>query len=152
MHLWRIGIGDHDIGGQTHPAFQFDADGAPRADHDARYRAPQLQPDALADHEPFECGYERTRATARKPHAPFLFEMRDQSVDRRGAERMPADQQRLQAEHLAQGLVADEAADQRRDRLVPAEANDRRQGAQHRTHRVEGLRTELVETDLVQRA
>ena len=39
-------------------------------------------------------------------NAPALFEKRDQTIDRAGAERTAADQQRMETEHRAQALVA----------------------------------------------
>ena len=42
--------------------------------------------------------------------APMLFEERDQTIDRSGAERTPTDQQRVEAHHHAQLLVAGAAA------------------------------------------
>ena len=71
-------------------------------------------------------------ATARKPHAPLLFERVDQRIDRARLERIAADQQRVEAERLAQLRVLDVAADHRIDRAERLVAHQLRRRLHHR--------------------
>ncbi len=87
---------------------------------------------------------QRAGAAAREPHAPLLLERVDQRVDRAGLERVAADEQRVEAERLAQLRVLDVAADHRIDRAERLVAHQLRGGLHHRPEVEERLVTELL--------
>ncbi len=70
------------------------------------------QPAEMGDH----ALYQLVGAAARPPHAAVLLQLVDQRIDRAGGHRVAADQQRMEAESLAQLFVLHEAGNHRIDR------------------------------------
>jgi hypothetical protein len=91
---------------------------APLVDHDLGHlgREPELAPELLE--QPREPGDHRSRAAHGEPHPPLLLEVVDERIDGRALERVAADEQGMEAEHLPQPLVLDVAADEAGHRLV----------------------------------
>src|SRR4051812_23676510 len=76
-------------------------------------------------------------AAHREMNAPMLFEKSDETINRSGAERAPADQQRMEAEDRPQPLVADIGGDQPVDAAVSVEPEQVGQDAEHVHRRAE---------------
>ena len=87
---------------------------------------------------------QRPRAAAREPDPPLLLERVDQRIDRARLERVAADQQRVEAERLAQLRVRDVAADHRIDAAERLVAHQLRRGLHHRAEVEERLVAELL--------
>ena len=85
------------------------------------------------------------------PHAAVLFELVDQGVDRAGLHRVAADQQRMEAEGLAQVLVLHVRSGHRIDRSPRLVFHQCRRGADHAGEIQERHRAQLDVAFLVDR-
>jgi hypothetical protein len=123
-----------------------------------RSRAPALDDDLLRLRRQLERAAERGEqldqrahdgagAAAREPHAPFALEVGNERVDRRGGERIAADQQRMERQHHAQRLVADVLAHELPHRQVRAQPDHRRHDLEHVARARERDVAELLESD-----
>ncbi len=86
---------------------------------------------ALALDQVDEARDERAGAAHGEMHAPALLQRGDQAVDGAGAERIAADQQRMEAEDGAQALVTEMLRDQRIDAAIALQAHEVRRDARH---------------------
>ena len=107
MH--HVAVAGHDVevgapavgSGQTHDA--------PVAGADPLHRAVQAQRPPQVLEETHESGDHLSRASFREEDAPVALELVDEGVDGRAGEGVSPDQERVEAEHLAQVGVLDEA-------------------------------------------
>ena len=74
---------------------------------------------------------ERARAAHREMHAPALLQEWDQAIDRAGAERIAADQQRMEAEDRPQPLVAEISRHEAVDAAMAPEPHEIAGDARH---------------------
>jgi hypothetical protein len=86
----------------------------------------------------------------REEDAPLALEVVDQRVDRRRAERVAADQKRVEAEGLPQVRVADEARHGRVDRAVGLQAHQLRGDPHHAVGERQATRVEALDQPFVQ--
>ena len=77
------------------------------------------------------------------PHAAIHLQLVDQRVDARRLHRVAADQQRVEAQRLAQLLVLDEAGDHRIDAAIGLLLGERGRSLEHRFEIEEGHRAQL---------
>ena len=87
----------------------------------------------LADHRLDQ----RAGAADREMHAPGLFDEMDHRIDCRDLQRVAADQQRFEAEHLPHLVALEIFRDQREQRLDRAELEQVGEDADHRAERPE---------------
>ena len=88
-------------------------------------------------------------ATAGEPHAALTLQIRHDRIDGTGAERVTADEQRVEAEDRAQLRVAEEARHEVVDALRRVQAQQLRDEFQEGGELVEGLAGQVLERALV---
>ena len=102
----------------------------------------------LADH----CSDERTGAAHREMHAPGLFDEMDHRIDGGHLQRVAADEQRFEAEHLPHLVALEIFADERKQRLHRAQLEQIGHDAEHRPEAAEIGIAEFEEAALEDRA
>ncbi len=95
----------------SQPVFRADAGDAIAAGQYLRHRRVELDLATEVTKEPDQPLDQGAGTTFREMHSPTLLEGVDQRVDGRGVERVAADEQRVEAERLAQVLVLHEPRD-----------------------------------------
>ena len=99
---------------------------------------------SMRPHEPV---HERAGAADREVHAPLPLEEGDERVDRRGGERISADQQRMERHHLAEPVVLDERAHEPVNGAEALQPHHLGHDLRHRRPRAERHVRELLEAD-----
>ena len=92
--------------GRNPPSGEFDADRSTVVDGDPAHRRIAADGAALPLDQPHHAGDQRAGPAHREMHAVFAFQEGDEAIDRGRAERIAADQERMEAQHLTQLLAA----------------------------------------------
>ena len=104
---------------------------------------------ALRGDQVGEAGDELARAAHCEMHAPALFQEGDQAVDRAGAKRVAADEQRMKTEDGPKPFVTKIFRDETVDAAVALEPDEIAGDARHVADGVERRVAQLLETDPV---
>ena len=145
----RIGVGHHHLGRQRFARGEAHAGCPSVLDEDLFHRRVAPHGVALAFDQRHQPGNQLAGAADGAVHAVFALEMADEGIERGDAERVAADEQRMEAEGDPQPRVADVARHHGVDGLVGAVADEARDGAQHRHRRRERHLAEILEGEAV---
>ena len=146
-----VGVGDDDVGVDHLAALKAHALGGAAVDQDLRDRALQAERAALTPDQAREAVHELAGAAHDIVDAAFTLEIGDERVDARRAERVTADEERVEAQDEAEPLVLHVAGDVRVDRAVAAQPHHAGRTLRHVPDAVEGLVAQLLEADAVDR-
>ena len=143
----RIGVGHHHVRGQAAAVGQANAAGGPVLDQDLAHALAAAHLTALPFDQAHQAADQAAGAAHREVHAELPLEEGDQAIDRGGAERVAAHQQRLEGEHHAQALVLHMLAGQLIDGAIALQPHQVGHHPGHVGPTVEGHMAELLEAD-----
>jgi hypothetical protein len=143
----RVGVGDDDVGLDALTVREQHAARALALDEDLLHLGPAAHGAALAFDQRYEAVHQRAGTADGKVHAPVALEEGDERVDRRRRERVPADEERVKAQHLAEPVVLHVARHHAVDGAVAAELDHLRDDLRHVHPRAEGHVAQLLEAD-----
>ena len=128
----RIGIRHHDVGCDDFARCECHAACATVGHVDRRDFGIHAHDAALAFDQPDHALDDLARSAHREMHAPAALQMRNEAQDGGGRERVPADQQRVKAQHRADAFVLHVAGDQPVHRAVALQPDQFGRDLQHR--------------------